>query len=138
MAFLNNQAYELVLKDKHNHLVGLIETDMAQIKEAESAAEKEVSFPMPDKGEPGWFEKSRNAVARTLEQGASRLDIRARLDRIIEITKGLFENLIELIVVFLLNTILLPMLFLWGVIRFGQIIVASGFMNIYKKGLLGT
>lgn len=121
-AYLNNQVYVSVLEKRHDDAIGTIETDMIKMK---ASVPGEFAQPHPldaDRDDSLWF-RVKEAMNLTLEQGRQLVDIRAKLEQVKAIAKLMIDRIVDLIVVFVLNTIVLPLVFLWGTVRLGKMFV---------------
>lgn len=54
-------------------------------------------------------------------------DVKAKIEAIKKTALEMIDKIIDLIVVFVLSTIALPLLFLWGFIKLGRLIFVQGF-----------
>ncbi|MFO7971737.1 MAG: hypothetical protein R6U40_08300 [Desulfobacterales bacterium] len=122
MAYLNNHVYVSILEQRHNETIDKIEADVQQMKENEFG-----QFPSTDqlgeKNEQGL----KNKIKSALNQGKNLIDVRSRLQTIKTITGRLFDKFVKLIVVFILNTIVLPIAFLWGIVKIGRLFINQEF-----------
>ncbi len=119
MAYLNQQVYVSVLEETHNEAIGKVSREMDKLKKE-----------MPDMTEPhqkpdihqhqNLWDKTKEALNRTLDQSKDMVDIQDRVDKLTKIATGVIDRLVDLIVVFVLNTIVMPLLFLWAIARLGR------------------
>jgi hypothetical protein len=54
-------------------------------------------------------------------------DVKEKLEAIKKAALEMIDRIVDLIVVFVLSTIVLPLLFLWGVVKLGRVIFSQGF-----------
>lgn len=67
------------------------------------------------------------SAKRLYESAAASIDIQARVEQYKQAAANVTEYAINLIVVFVVQTILFPLLFLWGVVKVMKLVVASRF-----------
>jgi hypothetical protein len=86
------------------------------------------------KAEQDWRQKAKRKlqsvtgnVVEILEIIKEPFDIKAKLEFIKKASSGLIDHIIALIVIFVVNTIFLPILFLWGFLRLGRLFISRGF-----------
>lgn len=107
LAMIANEAvYDLFLEGRYLESTAVVESAEAEIEvineEASAAAEDESLF---------------DALGRTFEGTRQSLDFRQKLASISERTTDLIEHLLQLGVVFIFQTGLLPIAFLWLFLR---------------------
>lgn len=106
LAMIANEAlYELFLEQQYVESSHVIETAGAEISEAGTLPEQEVA----EGGERGFFDN----LGRSFDSTLDALDLKRRVDVITERAGDVVENLIRLSVVFILQTGILPIAFLW-------------------------
>jgi hypothetical protein len=129
LAMIANEAlYELFLEDRYQESQQVIETAGAELER--TAARMEEAAEAVESGEqadPGILESLRRSLSGTRDA----LDFGERLDAIKERASDLIRHLIQLAVVFVLQTGILPIAFLWVFLQlFKQIFrVSSGNKN---------
>ncbi len=121
MAFINNQVYVSVLEKRHDEAIGKFETDIAQIKASAPEGLAGMDRSDAERGDSLWY-RVKEAMNLTLEQGKNLVDVQTRLQQIKAIAKLMIDRIVDLIVVFVLNTIVLPLFFLWGIVRLGKML----------------
>ena len=126
MAALNHQVYESVLKSRYLESTTQVEKSIVELKKLEPAelGEKQQNLAEPEKS---WWSSATSALSQTIDQGKRLLEINSRLEAIKTIAFDMFNHLVNLIVVFVLNTLLLPLLFLWGFLRLGRLLTGQEF-----------
>ncbi|MDW7646378.1 MAG: hypothetical protein SCI25_15220 [Desulfuromonadales bacterium] len=131
MAWINHAAYSAVLEQRYDETIHEVKRDLEVLQAAvPDEAVGAVSSPeMP----AGWLEKTRQALSQAAEQSLSALDFRQRLEAIKRVTTGIFDQLIQLVVIFVLNTILLPLFFLWGLLWLGRLLFTPNFGQVAEK-----
>ena len=111
LAMIANEAvYGLFLESRYQASTEVIEQAGADLEKARVAAEDAGE----EAGEVGFFE----SIGRSLEA----LDFEERLDRISERASEVIEHLLQLSVVFIFQTGVLPIAFLWAFLRLMQIL----------------
>ena len=101
----NEGLYRLFLENRFEESTQVIETAGAEIKDI-STSEPEVMEP---ESEPGMFD----SLERMYESTLNSLDIQNKVDQMSRRASDLIEHLIQLSVVFILQTGILPIAFLW-------------------------
>jgi len=139
MAWINDAAYGAVLEKRYAQTIDEVKRDLSVLQ---SVAPDEAVAPVPSpENSGGWLEKTRQALNQAAEQSLSVLDFRQRLETMKRVTAGLFDKLIQLVVIFVLNTILLPLFFLWGFLRLGRMVFNPDFgkaaENTVREGMSG-
>ena len=81
-------------------------------------------------GNAGWWDEWMNSARRKLDEASEWLDVPARLDRLQAQAESTVRNVVELIVVFLLQTLILPLAILWALY-----LVARGFFGSAGRGM---
>jgi hypothetical protein len=130
MAFLNNQVYESVLKKTHDDASVLIEKDIDELKKlypSDMAVLNQIESQQDEQKEESWLSKANDLVGYTINQGKNLLDLKSKYEAIKNIVSGMFSYLVDLIVVFVINTILLPLIFLWGFLKLSRLFVGRNF-----------
>ena len=102
----NEAVYELFLEDRYQESTAVIESAEAEIEQVADEAAT-----VPDD------ESMLDALGRTLDSTRQSLDFRQRLASISERASDLIEHLLQLGVVFIFQTGLLPIAFLWLFLR---------------------
>ena len=101
----NEGLYRLFLESRYLESTQMIETAGSEIRQA-SATDTEAAV---EEAEEGVLD----SLGRMLENTRNTLDIREKVDYIAQRASGLIEHLIQLSVVFILQTGILPIAFLW-------------------------
>ena len=140
MAFLNHQVYVAFLEDRHDRSVEMLSAstsalesyalDEATDHKGGDATEKLLQ------GEPGWFDQTREKFNSAVEQGKRIFDVNAKFKSVKILAQEVIETIVDLIVVFILNTVVLPILFLYGIIRLGQLVTNRG-LNLFSANNAG-
>jgi hypothetical protein len=108
LAMIANEAvYSLFLEDKYQESTQVIEAAGAELEQVT------VEPDLPEEGEIGILE----SIGRTFSSTADSLDFEEKLDEITERASELIEHLLQLGVVFIFQTGLLPIAFLWLFLR---------------------
>jgi hypothetical protein len=102
IALANQGIYQLFLEPDYLEAKAGIETGAAEL----DAGRAELSPPAAD---PGLWER--------MKESGRNLEIRPRLEHLQQRAAALVEHVLKLILVFVLDTILLPLAFLWGLWR---------------------
>ena len=122
VAYLNNQVYDYFLDSKYQTARAEVEVGNQNLKELSklTAQVKEVQpRQVPGDGE-GLLARSRDffgQVKNSLDIEQWRKTIEAKFEAVQEKTSRMVRSFLELMTVFFLNTILLPIGFLWGLLQ---------------------
>lgn len=135
MSWLNNQAYVSVLEHRYQQTIGEVKVDIDQLQANDPSARISGEEGEPDQ-DLSWLDKTRQALSQGADQAMKVIDFRSRLNAIKNITGRIFDKLVDLIVVFILNTILFPLAFLWGVLRLGRLIFDQEFGRKLERKLM--
>lgn len=127
MASLNQQVYESVLEKKYLESTAQVEESIDELKKVGPADPTAQQQDQSGQTEESWWSSAKNAVSQTIDQGKTLLDVRSNLEAIKVIAFGMFNHIVNLIVVFVLNTLLLPLLFLWVVLKLGKLLAGQEF-----------
>ena len=115
LAMISNEAlYQLFLEDRYLESSQVIESAGEQMERAvEQAGDYPGEHPgegaAADGAEPGFFE----SLGRSLSGAGEALDFNQRLERMQERAADVIQHLVQLSVVFVLQTGILPIAFLW-------------------------
>lgn len=127
MAYVNEQVYVTFLQEKHDQSVQALGQTVAELESQRlDSMEGSPQLRQEDEALPedqGVWDRTRELINQTVSQGTKMLDIQTRLEIIQQASLDLIDRIVDLIVVFILNTIVLPLLFLWGILRLGRIML---------------
>ena len=127
MASLNQQVYETVLEKRYLESSAQVEEKVKELKKVGPADPTAQQQSQSEQVEESWWSSAKNAVSQTIDQSKTLLDVRSNLEAIKVIAFDLFNHIVNLIVVFVLNTLLLPLLFLWVVLKLGKLLTGQEF-----------
>ncbi len=124
MAYLNNQVYVAFLEQRYDQSVESLGETVAVLEkyQLEGMVKEPGDDTSVEEAGRGWWDNALSTVKKTVDQGAKMLDIGERLESIKLATLDLIDRIVDLIVVFVLNTIVLPLLFLWGLLKLGRLL----------------
>lgn len=144
VAFLNHQVYVGFLENQHDQSV-------EKLSKATSALESYAFDEVEDDRDPiypelspeekkGWLSQTKENLSKAFDQGKRILDVKARLKAVERLAQEMVDTIIDLIVVFTLSTIILPLAFLWGIIRLGKLIAVRGLdiLSLRRRGSIST
>jgi hypothetical protein len=78
-------------------------------------------------GEPGGDVKAQGGlIERVREWWSGKFDVGARIEKLKQVASQLIEHMIKLIVVFLMQTLVTPLLLFWILYRVGKAMLNSG------------
>jgi hypothetical protein len=137
MAFLNHQVYVTFLEKSHDQSVDVLRQSTSALEsyaleDMDEQAEPEGKAPVPEE-EQSWLSQMQEKFSTAVDQGRKSLDVIAKFKAVKRLAQGMIETIVDLIVVFVLNAIVLPLAFLWGIIKLGQLIAHRGF-NLFAVG----
>ena len=101
----NDAIYEVFLEPRYTESTEVITTANADLEQMGEAAE---ASPEDDRG---WF-------SRTMDNARDQLDLKQRVERFQARAQAVIEHIIQLSAVFLIQTVVLPLLFLWLLAEF--------------------
>jgi hypothetical protein len=119
MAFLNNQVYQRVLEETHNKAIGRVSAEMSKLKK-ELPELDESQIPSNQPAPQNIWDKTKEAFNRTMGQTREMMTVQKKVKKLKEVATQLIDRMVDLIVVFVLNTIILPLLFLWAIYKLGR------------------
>ena len=131
MAYMNQQVYIAFLEDSQKKSmealgVSASKFESMQLNRPENTPEVEQNS-LDSETQTSWWNKNKSAVNNALDLGKRLIDIRSKLEAIKESAAEIIDKIINLIVVFVLSTIVMPLLFLWGIFKLGRLIVNRSF-----------
>jgi hypothetical protein len=124
MAFLNQQVYLSVLEETHNKAIGKVSQEIDLLKE-EVPMVNGSQAPSSQSRPQNLWDKTKDALNRTVDQGKEIMAMQDKINKLKSIAAESIDRIIDLIVVFVLNTIVLPLLFLWAIAKLGRIIATE-------------
>lgn len=139
MALLNHQVYVAFLEDRHNSSVEKLTATTSALEtyaldQTTAGTEPEPGAKLED-SERGWFGQMMEQFDNTVEQGKRMFDVNAKFKAVKSLAQEMIDTIVDLIVVFILSTIVLPILFLYGIIKLGQLLT-SRTLNLFQPGIL--
>ncbi|MDT8423506.1 MAG: hypothetical protein RQ724_07010 [Desulfuromonadales bacterium] len=114
-AWVNAQTYQLFLDSDYQVAAGQVEQNAAQLK----ALQQELVVESEE--DRGLWQRTKNAVSGAF----SPAEWNKRFRKIEASASAMIESFLKLIVVFLLQTVLLPLLFLWGLVQLFKFLSGS-------------
>lgn len=119
MTFFNQQVYQNVLEETHNKAIGKVASEMSKLKK-ELPELDELHLPSNQPAPQNLWDKTKEALNRTIDQTKEIMTVQNKVKKLKEIATQLIDRIMDLIVVFVLNTIILPLLFLWAIYKLGR------------------
>lgn len=115
-AFLNQQTYQVFLAERYAHASGEIETGSQEL----TAAQRKllITSRATDKQNSS-LEQARQIYAQTVES----FSLRGKINQLKEKATQMLHSFLVLMVVFLLNTVIFPIAFLWGGVRLTRLVL---------------
>ncbi len=137
MAYLNDYVYQRFLAEQHNQAVSLAqaETETLQgIDPLKTLVPGEVDAQAQFNSEQGdsrslgqrtseWWESTKS----TFSPSDLAAKLKAYVSKVGAIVERLIGNLVSLIIIFVINTVLLPIVFLWGLVYLFRLFTGSNF-----------
>jgi len=128
MAFLNHQVYVAFLAERETRSIEALGQTRATLEAQQLdgfAEDADAVRQEADAANGGWWDRTKSRVAETVGQGKKVLDLQSRLEVIKAAAMQLIDRIVDLIVVFVLSTIALPLLFLWGLFKLGKLLLGT-------------
>jgi hypothetical protein len=113
MAYVNHHVYVAFLEDRHNQSVKVLGQTISELE-----SQRLSGFPESAEEERWW---------KSMSDLPGMSDVKAKIEAIKKTALEMIDKIIDLIVVFVLSTIALALLFLWGLIKLGRLIFVQGF-----------
>jgi len=130
MSYLNQHVYVTFLEHRHDQSVEVLGETLTKLESQKfngSVDAPDENQESTDPAEDGsWWGRQKNKAGDIFEQGKNILDVKAKIEAIKKAALELVDRLVDLIVVFVLSTIALPLLFLWGILKLGRLVVGKG------------
>ena len=136
---INNWIYEYHLKNKYDQSINHIQIKVEEIKEKSPVEELLIADSEEEQNQQknGTWSKIKNSLAQTQNAFIVLGDMGSELKKFRDWLKtkipDLFDNFISLIIVFIINTIFLPIFTLWLIIYLLRIITNSQFGHEVEK-----
>jgi len=127
VALANDQVYNLFLDKHYAAAVTGIETGNVALSNMDPLSDERGG----QETEGFWQE-----MRRKVEQASEAVDLQHRISRMKSRLSGMIENLLKMIAVFVLNTVLLPIGFLWLLARLFQVLTASDSLHSLEQLLM--
>jgi len=118
-AFLNQQTYRIFLAERYVQASGQIE---AGSQELTAAQRKLLITSRGAQGESDSLEQAKQIYAQTIES----FSLRGKINQLKEKVTEMLHNFLALTVVFLLNTVIFPIAFLWAGVRLARLLLEGG------------
>jgi len=131
MAYMNQQVYVAFLEDSREKSMNALVMSASEMEGLD--LNKSITVPETEQDNPdsatksGWWNRTKDKINQTVHQGMRLVDIKSELESIKKLTVEIIDKIINLIVVFVLSSIVLPLLFLWGIFKFGRLIIDRSF-----------
>ena len=121
VVYLNNLTYDAFLNNQYQSASGDLKQGQEAFENTDFEAIVESSFSKDE--EAGYWEKAKSIV----KKAGSFISFRDRINWIKAKASDMSDSLIRLSVVFIINTILLPIGFLWGLLKFSRLVLGNSF-----------
>ena len=137
MAYLNNLAYVGFLENKEKESIEVIgqTTEKLEDQQTDTPA-AEMTKSKENEEDQGWLTKTKKSLGAAVDLGKEALDIKGKIEFVKNVSTELIDHIVNLIVIFVVNTIFLPILFLWGLFRIGRLFISRGFGMAFEEWFL--
>ncbi|MEE4608132.1 MAG: hypothetical protein V2L15_04525 [Desulfobacteraceae bacterium] len=131
----NQRVYRFVLADRHDRNVQLVQEEIERLRPVIEDGAPEVPPGDLDGGKeaPGILGRARAAIDRTVDAGRELLDLKGEVALVKAAAGGLVDRLIALTVVFVLDTVVLPIGFLWALVALLRLVLGAGFARAPER-----
>jgi len=130
MTYLNQQVYTAFLQERQSASIQALGQTASRMEAYKLNGVVDAPEAVQDQAgsaeEQDWWNRTKSMLNQTFDQGKQLLDVREKLEAIQTAALGMIDRIVDLIVVFVLSTIALPLLFLWGIFRLGKLVVDRG------------
>lgn len=124
---LNHKVYRSVLSTEYETATSEFEHNNRELSELNQNMDENFNTEQ----ESGWFEKIKNAKESLLKI----VDLKSKISAVKIVVSNLADTLIKLCVVFLLNTVILPIGFLWLFMKVVRMLFGSQFAVNFEQRL---
>jgi hypothetical protein len=135
IAYLNDSAYDSFFRAHYDAASNNISRDAEAFKGNEN-----IEIKLEDVAETtneGWWDKVKQGLSKVkqivVEPGKALMDLKEKMELLKNKASDFVENFIKLSVFFVLNTILLPIGFLWGLVKIGRIFLGNSFLGNFEN-----
>ncbi len=138
MAYVNDYVYQRFLADQHNQAVSLVQAETETLQGIDplkelvpggadaqtqlNAEEEEGQRTLTQRFSEGW--ESTKASFSPVKMAAK---VKGFVSKVGDVVERLIDNLVSLIIIFVINTVLLPIGFLWGLVSLFRFFTGSVF-----------
>ena len=131
----NHRVYRLVLADRHDRNVQLAREEIERLRPVieDEPLDAPQGEPEGGRGVPGILGRARAAIDRTVDAGRELLDLEGKVALVKAAAGELVDRLVALIVVFVLDTVVLPVGFLWALVALLRLVLGSGFARAPER-----
>jgi hypothetical protein len=134
MAYLNQYVYMAFLQERHDQSIKALEQAVSELGENQvnslqfNTEENKQNLDL-EENKSIWG-NAKEKLKSIVNQAGQIMDINTKLKSIKAKTLKIVDKIIDLIVVFILSTIIIPIIFLWGIFRLGRIVISQGFVML--------
>jgi hypothetical protein len=132
---LNHRIYRLALAERHDRNVRLVAEEVERLRPAmeDGTAEPPAGEPEGGRPAPGILGQARAALDRTVDAGRELIDLKGKVGLVKAAAGDLVDRLVALIVVFVLDTVVLPIGFLWALVALLRLVLGAGFARAPER-----
>jgi hypothetical protein len=129
VAFLNHQVYKSVLENRYHIASKSLDLEADSLKNLDS---EELLSDYSSEGEnndSGLWNKTKKTIAKAKDSliNVAGIGIQQKIAELKDSAAEITKNFIRMSIVFILNTIVIPIIFLWGLINFGRVLIGMSF-----------
>ena len=126
VAYLNHQVYITILENQYELASTSIQQESDSLKDIDIDAVSDAET--SDTEDKGWLNKAKGLAGKTMG-GLKKIPLllKKKLPHFKAKAGQMTETFIRLSIVFLLNTIVIPICFLWGLVKLGQLLIGNSF-----------
>ena len=125
VAYLNHQVYVTILEDQYESASAMMEKNSESLKSMDLETTTE-NDPV-DSEATGLWDKTKQVMGQAKDALKKVASVKGKIAALKEKAGEMTENFIRLSIVFILNTIVIPILFLWGLINIGRLLIGNTF-----------
>jgi hypothetical protein len=133
VAFLNHRVYSAVLENQYETASGIINQEADSLKSMEPG--EEYSNYAVEDSNAGWWDKTKMAIGKAKDSMKNVAAIKQKIAHLKNRAGEITENFVRLSIVFILNTVFIPILFLWGLVSFGRLLVGINFGARFEENI---
>jgi len=127
VASLNHRVYSNILENQYESASENIQAQADHLKDLELQENPNGSGNQVEGQSNGWWDKTKHMVSNASEALKNVSSVKEKIAGLKDKAGEITESLIRLSIVFMLNTIVIPVLFLWGLVHFARLLIGTSF-----------